>query len=265
MYCYLCLGEQLTLNAAGVCVECSQAACTKPSSRRDHVFHGDRCVCSCRKFVCEADMDEHSRRVHGGSVPTCFPALSMQGSTRALGTALSLPQKEDAKNRDEAIRILNQFLNYVMPGQELLWRARTEVPKEYWYSEPLPGRPSRSGVFFEELFFQNMADRVGSLALRTLGDSLRATDLTAVSKRLEAPARSLITFIEDEHGTMPRSHRKVFQDPLEVDGTVDQLQLWLPSREALQSLPRMPPKLDDTAIVSWLFEPDLANSPWVTV
>jgi hypothetical protein len=117
-------------------------------------------------------------------------------------------------SRDEGIGVLNQFLNYVMPGQTLLWGARTEVPPQYWYSQPLSGRRSREGVFFHELFFQSIADRVASLALRTLGDSLRLTDLSAVAKKLKASTRSLITFVEDERGTdaevAPKHFRRSF-------------------------------------------------------
>jgi hypothetical protein len=188
----------------------------------------------------------------------------MQDSMRALGTALALPQQEDAKNRDEAILILNQFLNYVRPGQLLLWSARTEMPEQYWYSEPLPGRSPRLGVFFQELFFQGMANRVASLALRTLGDSLRALDLTFVSKQLEADTQERIKFIENEYGMMSTLQRQAIKEPLEIAGTVEHFRRWLPSGETLQGLPSRPP-LDDTAIVSWLFEPDLAGSPSVTV
>jgi hypothetical protein len=261
MNCYLCLAEHLSLNAAGTCIECSQGACTKPSSRRDHVFHGDRCACGCRKFVCEADMDDHSRRVHSGSVPTCFPALAFQGSTRALATALQLPSAQDPTTRSDAVTVLNQFLNYIMPGQTLLWAARNELPTQYWHSELLVGRPSREGVFFYDLFFNSMTDRVASLALRTLGDSLRVTDLSSISKKLSAPVRSLITVIADEHGTAERTTRRVFDGPVEAATAVEQLNQWLPSKEALGSLPQIPPTLDDKAIVSWLFEPDLASSP----
>ena len=110
-----------------------------------------------------------------------------------------------------------------------------------------------------------MADRVASVALRALGDSLRVTNLTAVAKKLTAPARTLISLIEKQHGTIPQTHRNIFDGPLEVDVAVNQLQLWLPSKEALQSLPQMPPKMKDTEIVSWLFERDLANSPGMAV
>jgi hypothetical protein len=266
MGCYLCLAEQLKLNAAGTCVECFQGACAKPSSRRDHVFHGDRCACGCRKFVCEADMDEHSRHVHNGSVPTCFPALAVQGSTRALSTALQLPNAPDSATRNDAIQTLNHFLNYVMPGQTLLWANRNDLPKQYWSSEPLPGRPSRQGVFFYDSFYQGMTDRVAALALRTLGDSLRITDLSPVSKKLNSSMRNLVALIADQHGTTTRSARHTFDSQLEADTIVDQLHQWLPlEEEALQSLPQIPPTLEDKAIVLWLFEPDLASSPSATV
>ena len=117
-------------------------------------------------------------------------------------------------------------------------------------------------MFFDDLFFESMTDRVASLALRTLGDSLRATDLSSLSKNLNADARSLVTFIVDKHGMTRTLPKNVFTSPLEVDAFVDQLHEWLPGQEELQSLPPIPATLDDRGLVTWLFEPDLATSPW---
>ena len=72
-----------------------------------------------------------------------------------------------------------------------------------------------------------------------------------------------ITFITNEHGVTPRLQIKALDDRSVVAGVVEQFGFWLPSGEVLQSLPRMPPNLDDTAIISWLLEPDLANNPSV--
>ena len=145
MYCYLCLAEQLSLNAAGVCVECSQGACAKPSSRRDHVFHGDKCACGCRKFVCEADMDDHrgvftavgsnvlpgvsdSRFYAGpGNCAELTPGTGPKGSQRGNRSPEPVPELRYA--RTEAVvgssnRSANKILVFRAPARSVVSARR---------------------------------------------------------------------------------------------------------------------------------------------
>src|SRR6202023_867788 len=124
-------------------------------------------------------------------------------SARTLSVALTLPP-DTSELRTGAVRVLNEFLNYIRPGRTALWESKSEIPEQIWFTAALPTVPSRPAVFFRDgFFFSGMVERIASGAARTLGDALRTTDFTPVTERLTPAAQWALKRIEFNHGVAP--------------------------------------------------------------
>lgn len=202
-------------------------------------------------------MDDHSKRAHSGSVPTCFPAITMTVSARTVAAALSLPNIQTPEEHDKATKVVNEFLNYIRPGHNVLSDFRKDLPREYWETRPLPGKPARMGVFFRDAFFQTTAPKVASVAVRTLGDVFRKTNMVPIVRQLDAGAKSTVSHIEAQSILASADH-EVVTDAKEIKDATVHLNM-LPSQEMIRSLPQLPADLNDEGLAAWLFELDLAE------
>lgn len=256
MDCYLCSNEALSVRAKGLCAVCNQAACSNPSKRHDRVFHGDTCVCGCGKFVCEADIDEHARRKHSGSAPTCFPKIAAVGSTRMLNLAASVIVSGLPVPDPGTVRHLNEFLNHISPGSQTLRDERASVAWTLTIDGPEYGRSDRPSVYFtSEFFTRAVMKRLSGLAAETLGKTCLRLEMGPIFDAMQqGDANSLEWILEryayDGGGLFPTLHTT----EAETKALAEVFDRWLPNKDQLRFLRDVPIRQQHEKVLSWLEE-----------
>jgi hypothetical protein len=254
--CYICDDENVTTKAQGLCADCNQFACGDPSNRTDHKFHGMRCHCTCRKFICKLDMTTHALH-EGGTTARCFPDYTLDSGAALLSAAQEVLAPEASVSFERVADAASDFLVAVDPGPAALRKAMLEfgasILEEFAVGDRFSFRVQTSFVT------PQLVRRLAALAARSIAQVDRLHNLSLVALELPERQRRSLGNIQSGHPDrrpVKREHRMAPMVRLPSSSLVQSLRNQLPDPAFIRSIEPAPPMNNADDIAKWVLQLD---------